>query len=114
MMQNKTEKIQELNDTFRRNLLTSRALGHFVLTAGVAALMPEQQLRLLVEVCCFEDFKTKNDPYNEHDFGKISFNGKDYFFKIDYYDKQLQMHSEDPSDPSKTERVLTVMRAEEY
>ena len=31
-----------------------------------------------------------------------------------YLDKQLQMHSPDPSDSSVTERVITVMLAEEY
>jgi hypothetical protein len=36
-------------------------------------------------------------------------------FKIDYYDLELfQCHSPDAGDPAVTERVMTVMRAEEY
>jgi uncharacterized protein DUF3768 len=36
------------------------------------------------------------------------------FFKIDYYDKPLAGHSPDPADSSVTERVITIMLAEEY
>jgi hypothetical protein len=35
-------------------------------------------------------------------------------FKIDYFDKALTEHSPDPAYPSVTERVITIMLAEEY
>ena len=55
-----------------------------------------------------------NDPHQEHDFGSFEAEGHTIFFKIDYYDKQLQMHSPDPSNPAVTQRVITIMLAEEY
>ena len=36
------------------------------------------------------------------------------YFKIEYFDKALTYHSADPADPSITERVITIMLAEEY
>jgi hypothetical protein len=36
------------------------------------------------------------------------------FFKIDYYDKALACLSPDPANASVTERVITIMLAEEY
>jgi hypothetical protein len=35
-------------------------------------------------------------------------------FKIDYYDQSLSMHSPNPADPSVTQRVITIMLAEDY
>jgi Protein of unknown function (DUF3768) len=61
-----------------------------------------------------DDFCQANDPYSEHDFGSFEADGHKIFFKIDYFDKALTDHSPDPSDPSVTERVITIMLAEEY
>ena len=59
-------------------------------------------------------FTTENDPYGEHDFGSVTIDGTNLFWKIDYYDLSLQYGSSDPSDPAQTARVLTITLAEEY
>ena len=50
----------------------------------------------------------------EHDFGNFEIKGERFFFKLDYYNLEMDGGSEDPADPTKTTRVLTVMKAEEY
>lgn len=105
-----TARIRELNDAFRSSLLG----GRIMLTSGVQAL-DAAELRLLLNlVRRYDQFSEDNDPYGEHDFGSIDFNGTRYFWKIDYYDKSLEQGSVDPADADKTTRVLTLMRADEY
>jgi hypothetical protein len=105
-----TERIRALNDELRRSLPN----GHAVMTAGIAALGPEAVARIVKTIAVYDDFCHANDPYEEHDFGSFEADGHLIFFKIDYYDKALTAHSPDPSDPSVTERVITIMLAEEY
>ena len=105
-----TQRIRALNDELRRNLPSS----HAVMTAGIAALGPEPVARIVKTIAVYDDFCHANDPYGEHDFGSFEADGRQVFFKIDYYNKALTAHSPDPSDPSVTERVITIMLAEEY
>jgi hypothetical protein len=105
-----------LNDEFR-SLITSREherLGMVVFTSGVINLQPEVQTKLLEMVRDYKNFSEGNDFYQEHDFESITLNGDKYFWKIDYYAPDLEQGSEDPSDPEKTIRVLTIMEASEY
>lgn len=104
------DRIRALNDDLRRNL----SRGTAVMTIGVAALGPELVERIVRAVATFDDFCTANDPHSEHDFGAFDVDGRRLFFKIDYYDRKLELHSPDPADPSVTERVITLMLAEEY
>jgi Protein of unknown function (DUF3768) len=109
-MTTKTRAIRALNDELRQNFATGTA----VMTAGVAALGAETVARIVRTIAVYDDFCHANDPYEEHDFGSFEVDGQRIFFKIDYYDKALTHHSPDPSDPSVTERVITIMLAEEY
>jgi hypothetical protein len=85
-----------------------------MMSAGVAALNQASQLAVCAEVKSFNTFTGDNDPHGEHDFGGFDFGGDKFFWKIDYYTPDLEHGSEDPSDPTKTTRVLTIMLAEEY
>jgi Protein of unknown function (DUF3768) len=103
--------IAELNDRFRKG---DRTLGKYMSSVLVNALNSEQQQELTRLVRVFDTFTEGNDPYGEHDFGSIEFEGARYFWKISYYDQNLEYLSEDPSDASVTRRVLTIMHSSEY
>jgi hypothetical protein len=109
-MDSKTARIRALNDELRQNF----AGGIAVMTPGIAALGAEAVARIVKTVAVFDEFCHANDPHEEHDFGAFEADGQRVFFKIDYLDKSLTYKSPDPSDPSVTERVITILLAEEY
>ncbi len=109
-MATKVEQIRALNDELRQYLLGGVAM----ITPGIAALGQTAVERIVKTISVYDDFCHENDPYEEHDFGEFDAEGARIFFKIDYYDKTLQNHSPNPSDPNLTERVITIMLAEEY
>jgi len=102
--------IAQLNDSLRR-LFTG---GQFFLTAGIRALAMDMQHEILAHVRSFEEFNADNDPYGEHDFGSFDHGGQKIYLKIDYYDRDVNFGSPDPTDPKATTRVLTILLAEEY
>ena len=104
------EKIRALNDAFRTTMIGGRVM----MTAGVDALPSDVKAMVIRRVATFSDFTPDNDPNGEHDFGNFTLAGRKFFFKIDAYDADIRFGSEDPSDPAKTTRVLTIMLAEEY
>lgn len=104
------ERIRALNDALRTTLQG----GKVMMTAGVNALDPRMVARALSKMRGFDLFTEDNDPHDEHDFGSFEIDGRKFFWKIDYYDRKLEFGSEDPADPEKTARVLTLMLAEEY
>ncbi len=109
-MATKTEQIRALNDRLRQTF----SEGTAVMTCGVAALGAEAVARIVKAIAVYDDFCRANDPHEEHDFGSFEADGQTIFFKIDYYDKSLTYHSPDAADGSVTERVITIMLAEEY
>ena len=105
-----TNAIQRLNDAFRRTFVGGRVM----LTAGINALPADDVAVILSRVRNFNDFTTANDPYKQHDMAGFDYKGQRIFWKIDYYDRNMQYLSEDPTDVSKMIRVMTIMLADEY
>lgn len=104
------EKIKQLNDAFRKSF----SGGKVLLTCGIASLPLVQQNEVINKVKKFNDFTEDNDPYGEHDFGCFDYRGKQIFWKIDLYDLNYEFYSLQPDDETQTNRVLTIMFAEEY
>ncbi|WP_438346800.1 DUF3768 domain-containing protein [Methylorubrum populi] len=106
----RASEIRRLNDALRQQLTG----GRLMITPGVSQLAPLDRLAVLNLMREFSAFSPDNDSHGEHDFGSVEHRGTRYFWKIDYYNLQMAMHSPDPADPAVTVRVRTLMRADEY
>lgn len=108
-------RIRELNDAFRRRRGSPIAfIASITITRGVATQGDAFVEAAIAAVVSYGDFTEDNDPYGEHDFGAFAIEGQGLFWKIDYYNPELRFGSEDPGDPAKARRVLTILLAEEY
>jgi hypothetical protein len=106
----KTRMISDLNDQLRETF----SGGRVMLTRGVQGLTDHERAQLLQAVRDFDAFDAANDPHGEHDFGRVSVAGHGYFWKIDYFDSDLEYLSPDPADATVTTRVMTIMQEDEY
>lgn len=88
--------------------------GRVITTQGVSSLGSEGMSDVVQMVRLFSDFSEDNDPNGEHDFGSFEYHGSTYIWKITYYDTTYSGLSVDPSVPSITHRVLTIMHSTEY
>lgn len=112
-------KIAEQNDRFRRTWGADFTVpGQIVMTRGVADLSPAAKAIIMQRVQGFVVFTEDNDPYGDHTFGAFKFEvgGNSYhlFWKINLYDTDYHMGSDNPGNVEVTRRVLTVMHASEY
>ncbi|WP_419797658.1 MAG: DUF3768 domain-containing protein [Terasakiella sp.] len=103
-------KIAQLNDLLRKEGIGGRVM----ITQGIQALSNDTRKNIFKAIREFDDFNEDNDPYGERDFAALTVDRERINFKFDYYDKSMQYASEDPTDPTITERVMTVLLASEY
>lgn len=109
-MDERTTRIRTMNDRLR----VSGIGGQVVMTAGVAARGEAFAAAVMHSIGTYSNFNPENDPRGEHDLGAMEVEGAKLFWKIDYYAPGLEGGSEDPSDATKTDRVLTIMLARDY
>ena len=122
-----TAQIARLNDLARRAMGVACTA---VATVGFRSLpdADQSQVRELIET--YDAFDEDNDPHGERDFGTIyqladgvwtterprlrEDEREQVFWKLDYYDRQMQFASDDAANPAITRRVLTIMLSDEY
>lgn len=104
------EKIALLNDEIRCKGIGGRTM----ITSGVNDLGHSALLQIRMMIATFDKFTEDNNPHGERDFGMIKYSGETIFWKIDYYDNELEFGSPDPTNPDITTRVLTIMLDNEY
>ena len=122
-----TARIARLNDLARSAMGVACTA---VATAGFRSLPEADQscVRELIET--FDAFDEDNDPHGERDFGSIyqladgrwtterprlrEDERERVFWKLDYYDRQMEFASDDAANAAITRRVLTIMLSDEY
>ena len=120
MSNDRSEKIAVLNEQLSSkigypfNTLIDTS-NEIVLTQGIMDSFNDGEITTLFQdIKTFDTFTEDNDPYKERDFGSLKAKGRSIFWKIDYYDNNLEYHSPDNTNPEVTKRVMTVMLSSEY
>lgn len=114
----KAKEIREINDTIR----TKRMLRGKIDTPHgeihgmwyMTRIVSENPLmeKILDAIANFKDFNKDNNPYKEHDFGKVKVGSEEFLFKFSYYDKDPTRYA-DAVHGFKF-FVMTIMEASEY
>ena len=115
MSDNRAKRIAELNDALRHDPGTGEH-GRIMMTCGVSQLGIAFTVLALAKLKSFDIFTKDNDPYGEHDFGSFEVDAHKLFWKIDTFEKGsgLMAGAETPEISATTDRILTIMLAEEY
>lgn len=105
------KRIVRLNDALRRGNGTHITV---VVTEGLQPFGEVYLARVSHAVAGFDQFSEANDPHKEHDFGAITIDETKLFWKIDYFNLEMNAHSLDKANEDITHRVLTIMLASEF
>ena len=110
----RTMRIRALNDLFRTSQIpVCDVLGKKILSQGIWNLGLAQAVAISDAVVAYTDFTEDNDPDREHSYGMFTFGDETIFWAIDYYDCAYENVSPDAANPKVTQRILTIMLADE-
>ena len=104
------ERIRTLNDAFRRTFVG----GTVVITAGVEALPSTNAARSSRRCAPSTPSPTTTIPTANTTSARSTRAASAASGRSTMYDRETEMGSPDPADPSVTTRVLTIMLADEY
>ena len=110
-MDHKIYRIRFLNDELRTE---GSCRNGRVVAAGRLTQKYEKVGAIAAAVAAIDQWSDGDDPYCEHDFGKLDVDGEAVIWKIDYYALDEMHGSDHPEDPNVTVRILTLMSAEDY
>lgn len=88
--------------------------GTVVGTSGVRDRGRDFVTGAILATAVYTEFSEDNDPRGTRDFGTVTVQGDKLYWKIDTYDADREYGFDDPSDPARTHRVLTLLFPSEY
>jgi hypothetical protein len=102
------------NDDYRCNPRSIHR-GELYLSSGVRALGGDFMLAAIRAAQGDTDFTEENDPHGDRDRGFMVIHGVRVWWKIDCYKRgsDFRFGSDEPTDPTQTERVMTIFLPEE-
>lgn len=109
----RANRIAALNDAMRTSIEPPMAPNMIVFTGALAESDEEIRILALNGARQFKDFTLENDPWGERDFMRYTIGQNTFIAKIDYYTPDLEAGSDDPDDPEKTARVMSIFYAED-
>lgn len=106
----RAEQIARLNDKLRK---TGQG-GSIYFTRSIVESTSISPAAIMQTLASYDGFDADNDPHGERDFGDIEVGGISLLWTIAYYAPGLEFGSDNPADPAKCVRVLTVMLPSDY